>query len=133
TDIWGDFGSQSFPPVALVLEFGPKDYYLSSQRPVYGRINSHGQVDLPSGLFNSTSIGNWPMTIKYVSFAGATPPNCNAGGMNEFSRPFYISATVQSGCRIDVISLLDFGTVFQTIDQNIDSTATITVTCNRGS
>lgn len=133
TDVWGDFGSQSFPPLALVLEFGPNDYYRSAQRPVYGRIDSRGQADLPSGLFNSTSIGNWPMTVRQISFTGPTPPTCNAGGMNGFSRPFYVATTVQSGCRIDVISLLDFGKVFQTIDRNIDSTATIAVTCNRGS
>lgn len=132
TDLWGDFGASSYPPTAFVLSFGPNEYYLSGQRLLYGRIKTQGQAGLPAGLFNTTAIGNWPMTIKYLSFAGANPPSCYSGGMSALSRPFYISANVKSDCRIDVVSLLDFGTVFQTIDRNIDSTATITVTCTGG-
>jgi len=128
-EIWGDFGSAGYPPKAYVMQFGAGQYYLKQTSTVYGQIKSQGQTSLPSGLYNTTAIGNWPVHMRVKTFTGATPPACSTGGMSEQSSNFYIAATVKKDCRIDAVSDLDFGTVFQTLDQNIDSTATLTVTC----
>lgn len=125
TNIWGDFGS-NYQPQAFVMHMGEK-WYLTETLTAYGQIRTHGQTGLPSGRYDAN---NWPIHIRYQTFTGATPPTCSAGGMSESSSAIpYISATVKSDCRIDTVSDLDFGTVFQTLDQNVDSTAIITITC----
>ncbi|CAM5198490.1 hypothetical protein CDEF62S_03258 [Castellaniella defragrans] len=43
---------------------------------------------------------------------------------------FNIQGTVVQNCNISNVSTLDFGTVFQTLSQNVDNTATITALCN---
>lgn len=129
TDIWGDFGSASYQPKAFVMEFGAGQYYLAQTQTVYGRIKTQGQTGLPSGLYNTNATGGgWPVSVGGKVFTGSNLPSCmNLGNLS--TSKSYIAATVKSECRIDTVSDLDFGTVFQTLDRNIDSTGTIAITC----
>ncbi len=127
--IWGDTGSASYTSLAFSLTMAGGQYYVQNTLPLYGRVKSQGQTGLPTGQYQAS----WPASIRSEVYTGATPPACTSGGMGENTFNFQIMASVQNDCRIDSISTLDFGTVFQTLSQNVDSTATITVTCNGAS
>jgi len=133
TTVWGDFGSAGYQPQAFILQYGAGQYYVTQTQTVYGQIKTQGQAGLPYGLYNTTAIGGWPVHLKATKFNSPTPPACSTGDMSELSFTGYFAANVKSDCRIEAVSDLDFGTVFQTLDQNIDSTATLAVTCSLGS
>jgi len=131
--IWGDVNSGgSYPPVPVIVDFGSNDYYKTSTLTVYGRIQTAGQTGLPAGTYDTGYIGGWPMTVSYMEIPSNQAPNCSSAGMQSSSSTLYIQAVVQSDCNLGAISTMDFGTVFQSLTQNVDSTATITVTCNGG-
>jgi len=133
TTIWGDVNSGgSYPPVALVMDFGSNDYYKSTTTPLYGRIKTAGQTSLPAGTYDTGYINGWPMSVSYKAIPSNKSPNCGIGGSTIQSSTYYIQAVVNSDCQLGNISTMDFGTVFQNLTQNVDSTATITVTCNGG-
>ncbi|NYT44994.1 spore coat U domain-containing protein [Alcaligenaceae bacterium] len=125
--VWGSTGSSSGnPPVAIEMIFGANQYYQTGTTPLYGRINSAGQSGLPAGHYAS----QWPMSISFKALSGGEPIDCSSGSMTKQSSQFYIQAVVQPQCRIDSVVGMDFGTVFMELNQNVDSVATITVTCN---
>lgn len=132
--VWGSTdGGGGYAPVPVILSFGAGEYYKSTTLPLYGRIQSAGQTGLPAGTYDTGYIGGWPMTINYK--VGSNPADCTSGAMAtnaSNSSTFYVQAVVKSDCRITSSSTMDFGTVFRTLSQNVDSTATITVTCNGG-
>lgn len=128
TTIWGSTKSSTYPPVPLVMAFGAGEYSKTGTTIVYGRVSSAGQTGLPAGTYSR----QWPMSISYKVIPGGAPPDCSAGGMGNAPSTFYTSATVTPDCRIDSSTTMDFGTVFQTLSQNVDTTAAITVTCNGG-
>ncbi|MCI2809590.1 Csu type fimbrial protein [Eoetvoesiella caeni] len=131
--IWGAVGAAGgYAPVPIIMTFGSGEYYKSATTLLYGRIQSAGQTGLPSGTYDTGYISGWPMKIDYKAVANSTSASCANGGMSNKSSSFYAQAVVKSDCRIDSASTMDFGTVFQTLSQNIDSAATITVTCNGG-
>ncbi len=131
--IWGSTDSGgAYPPLPVVMDFGAGQYYKSATLPLYGRINSAGQMGLPAGYYDTNSIGGWPMSVSYKELAGSAPPDCSSGSMTKQSATFYIQAIVNSDCRINASTTMDFGTVFMELNQNVDSVSTITVTCNGG-
>ncbi len=131
--IWGSADSGgAYAPVPVVMDFGAGEYYKTGTQTLYGRINAAGQAGLPAGYYDTNTIGGWPMSLGYKLIPGAAPIDCFSGGLAKNSSTFYIQAIVKSECRIDTSTTMDFGTVFMDLNQNIDSTATITVTCNGG-
>lgn len=131
--IWGGTDSAGgYAPVPIFMSFGAGEYYKTATTPLYGRIQSAGQAGLPSGTYDTGYISGWPMTINYKVVPNQASANCTSGGMVSNPSKFYVQAVVNSDCRIDSASTMDFGTVFQTLNQNVDSTSTITVTCNGG-
>lgn len=131
--IWGAIGAAGgYAPVPIIMSFGPSEYYKTATTQLYGRVQSTGQTGLPSGTYDTGYIGGWPMVINYKTVANSASTDCASGGMASNPSTFYIQAVVKSDCRIDSASTMDFGTVFQTLSQNVDSTATVTVTCNGG-
>lgn len=132
TTIWGSTKSSSYPAVPVIITFGAGEYYKTTSTTVFGRIKASGQMGLPAGTYDTGYIGGWPMTSSSRAFTGSTPPSCASGGMTSSSATYYIQAVVNSDCLINSSTNMDFGTVFQTLSQNVDSTATITVTCNGG-
>lgn len=132
--VWGstDSAGGAYPPVALAMDFGAGEYYKTGSLTVYGRINPTGQTGLPAGYYDTNAIGGWPMALSYKVIPTSTPLNCATGGMAKNNSTFYIQAIVVSECRIDSSTTMDFGTVFMSLTQNVDSTSTITVTCNGG-
>ena len=130
TVVWGATGG-SYAPVAITATVPSTAYTVTGTIPIYGRIKSSGQAGLPAGWYSTNTRGNWPLTITYKSYNGAVP-KCTNGSMSTVSSGFYIDAQVYSDCRLISSSNMDFGTVFQTLTQNIDTTAAIVVTCNGG-
>lgn len=132
TTVWGDKLSTSYPPVSLTLTFGPGESSKSITTNLYGRINASGQKGLPAGTYDTTYTGGWSLTTNATTY-NKSPPTCTTGGMSTDTATLNISAVVNSECLLNSSTDIDFGTVFQTLSQNVDSTATITVTCNGGS
>jgi len=129
TQIWGDFGQASYQAQPFLLQFGSGVYYITNTVTFYGRIKAMGQTSVPAGQYQTNP--QLPVNVRYATYTGSTPPSCNdpsltGGGGNSI----YIQAVVAQDCRIDSVSTLDFGTVFQTLNQNVDNTATINVLCN---
>ncbi len=129
--IWGKTGA-SYAPVPVIMSFGAGEYYKTSTLTLYGRIKAAGQQGLPAGYYSTNGIGGWPMIMSYKDVTGVPSPNCSGSGMTTSTSTYYIQAIVQSECQLGQITTMDFGTVFQNLTQNVDSTATITVTCNGG-
>jgi spore coat protein U-like protein len=132
TTIWGAVGAPgSYAPVATTMTFGAGEYYKTAQLTIYGRIKTSGQSGLAAGYYSTNTTGDWPVKINYKSYSGAMP-KCTTGGTSTSSSGFYISAQISSDCRLISSTNMDFGTVYQTLTQNVDSTAAIVVTCNGG-
>ena len=136
TQIWGDFGNASFPAKPFTLQFanvgggknGKGDYYASQVVPFYGRIVSLGQTALPAGQYAAS-----PEVSIHVRFATytTTAPGCNDPSLVTGGNQSVVAqANVSQNCGISSVSTLDFGTVYQTLTQNVDSQATITALCN---
>ncbi|MER1968366.1 spore coat protein U domain-containing protein [Castellaniella sp. GW247-6E4] len=131
--IWGSRASSgAYPPVPVVIDFYAGEYYKKGTLTLYGRVNATGQTGLPAGTYDTNAIGGWPMSIDYKVIPTSAPIDCAAGGMVTSNSTYYIQAVVVSECRIDSSTTMDFGTVFMNLSQNVDSTSTITVTCNGG-
>lgn len=132
SSVWGSIGAPSgYAPVPVTMSFGSGEYYKTATLTMYGRVKATGQAGLPAGTYDTSSIGGWPLTISYQSYTNKAP-SCSAGGMSTNNSTFYIQASVTSDCVLDSSSTMDFGTVFQTLTQNVDTTAAIVVTCNGG-
>ncbi|HUH39828.1 MAG TPA: spore coat U domain-containing protein [Castellaniella sp.] len=133
TTIWGSKNSGgSYPPVPIVLDFLSGEYYKTNSVTLYGRVSASGQTGLPAGTYDTNSIGGWPIMVSFKEILPTDPVDCNGGGMANVNGTIYIQAVVKSDCRIDASTTMNFGTVFMSINQKIDSTSTITVTCNGG-
>jgi spore coat protein U-like protein len=130
TIVWGATGG-SYDPMAMTLTMPPNSYTQTGQVTIYGRIKSSGQMGLPAGWYSTNTRGNWPLTIAYRSYNGAVP-KCSSGSMSTVNSGFYISAQASNDCRLISSSNMDFGTVYQTLTQDVDATAAIVVTCNGG-
>jgi spore coat protein U-like protein len=135
--IWGAVGaSGSYPPVAVVFpasSFTSSGQYVTQTMTINGLIKASDLSPPPSaGTYSTNGFGNWPLWVSYKAYpVNATPPTCSSGGLTtSTTNNFYISANVVSDCRLVSSTNLDFGTVYETLSNNVDATAAIAVTCN---
>lgn len=129
-NIWGSIdagGSPSGVPVLLAL---PANSGRTGTIEIYGGIATAGQTGKPQGWYDTGYMAGWPVKMSYMEHAPGTPASCNNAFTGVVTTTFYIQAIVSSDCRIDGTSALDFGTVPGSLDRNLDSQATVTVTCN---
>jgi spore coat protein U-like protein len=129
-NIWGSIdagGSPSGVPVLLAL---PANSGRAGTIEIYGGIATAGQTGKPQGWYDTGYMGGWPVKMSYMEHTPGTPVSCNNAFTGVATTTFYIQAIVSSDCRIDGTSALDFGTVPGSLDRNLDSQATVTVTCN---
>ncbi|TAM82358.1 MAG: hypothetical protein EPN41_15195 [Candidimonas sp.] len=130
TQVWGSGSAPgSHGAVPFVLSFGQGQYYQQKTATIYGQVRSDGQTSLPAGTYDTNVKGNWPISIDYIAYTG-TAPSCSSSRMSTVNGTgFYISAVLQAECRINSSSEMNFGAV-PSLDHNIDTSATISVTCN---
>jgi len=126
TTVLGSFDSGGAArPLARVLTVDP--YYGGGNISVYGQINPSGQRGLPAGSYGDTL----STKMTYMVYDPSVGADCSnpqmLAGSTGTSR---IDAKVTAQCRIDSASDMSFGTVYGLLNQNVDSTSTITVTCN---
>ncbi len=132
--IWGSLmAGGGYEPVPIIMSFGAGEYHQTGSTALYGRINSAGQAGLPAGYYNTNTFGGGPLSISYKTLATNETADCSTATIKRPKESsFYIEAIVRSDCRIDSTTTMDFGTVFMELNANVDSVATITITCNGG-
>lgn len=127
TIIWGANGAGGgYTALAVPLTIPTKQNYTQKTVTLYGRIPSTGQIGLAPGTYT----GAYTLTASYKDITNSPSTDCSTGTSTFNTLTFNATATVQANCIVGPPATMDFGTVFQTLDQNIDTTADITVTCN---
>lgn len=129
TIIWGENGAGGgYTALAVPIQYGAKENSKSVTVTLYGRIPSVGQIGLAAGTYT----GTYTLTASYKEITNTpSSTDCSTGTIQAPPvKSFTATALVQNNCIVGPPATMDFGTVFQTLDQNIDTTAGITVTCN---
>lgn len=129
-NVWGSIDAGGSPSGVAVILSLPAHAGRTATIEVYGGIATAGQTGKPEGWYDTSYIGNWPVKISYMEHSPGTQVDCNNSFTGVDTTTFYIQAIVSSDCRIEGTSAMDFGTVPGSLDRNLDSQATVTVTCN---
>jgi len=127
--IAGSIDSGTYTPLVIVQPMAPNEYR-TWDVTIYGRIKAAGQEGLPTGWYNSNTIGGWPMKLSYKEYKEGMPLDCNTGMTVTPISTFYIEAIIQNECRIQAASTMNFGNQGTLLSGNVDTTSTITVFCN---
>lgn len=128
--IWGSIESGGSPTgIALVMP-QPGNSGVTATLPIYGGISVASQAGLPSGWYDTNSIGNWPIRIDYMEIDRGAPVSCASPFTGMATSRFYIQAPVANDCRIDGATPMDFGVVAGGLTRPLQAQSTVTVTCN---
>lgn len=126
TNVWGSrtWGKAPTPPTVNVNLGGGGTGTASAT--MYGRIFS-GQTGLPAGTYTSVFSG----THTQIAYAYSTVGNCNAIGLTNVTNvPFTVQASYDGACTVTATNM-DFG-ARGVLDNAVDATNTISVTCTSG-
>lgn len=117
----------SAPPLMLDITVPAYSGNTQNDIPLYGEINPAVQNIYMGGQNYGHAV---PVTLSYVAYTGATP-TCQSAQMTTAVTTMRVDASLSNTCRIDSASDLNFGSVNGVLDQNVDSTSTITVNCSQ--